>query len=197
MKKERTYVMIKVDGVQRSLVGEIIGRFERAGLKIVGIKMFTPDRARATEHYGKDDAWYERKGQIMIENLKAAGKPVEKEAIEYGRDIIKVVLDYIVAGPAVGFVLEGHQAVAIAKKLVGGTEPLTADVGTIRSDFTLDSYQMANADSRSVRNLIHCSGEIDEAEKEIKIWFNDNELVNYRHINEAMLYDVNMDGILE
>ncbi len=189
--------MIKVDGIQRSLVGEIIGRFERTGLKIVGMKMFVPDRARATEHYGKDDAWYERKGQVMVENLKAAGKPVEKEAIEYGRDIINVVLNYIVAGPAVGFVLEGYHAVATVKKLVGGTEPLNADVGTIRSDFTLDSYQTANADNRGLRNLIHCSGEIDKAEKEIKIWFNDDELINYRHINEAMLYDVNLDGILE
>lgn len=196
-KKERTYVMIKHDGVQRSLIGEIIGRFERAGLKIVGMKMFVPTREQAEKNYGKDDAWCEDKGSTMIENIKSQGGTPEKTAIQYGRAIVEQLLGYVVSGPVVGMVLEGNQAVAIAKKLIGSTEPVSSDVGTIRGDFTLDSYGMANLDGRAVRNLIHRSDDPSEAEEEIKIWFNENEIVNYRHINSAMLYDVNLDGILE
>ncbi len=198
MKKERSYVMIKTDGVQRSLVGEIVGRFERAGLKLAAMKMFVPDRARAEKHYGKDDAWCERKGrETMIPAREAKGLPIEKSATEYGREIVEQLLAYITAGPVVGMVFEGNQAVGIVKKLVGGTEPLTSDVGTIRGDFTLDSYAMANIDGRSVRNLIHCTGEVAESDFEINLWFKPEEIIEYRHINEAMLYDVNIDCICE
>jgi len=92
---------------------------------------------------------------------------------------------------------QGNKAVELVRKITGGTEPLTSDVGTIRGDFTLDSYALADADQRSVRNLIHASGDVNEAEQEIKIWFNDDEILSYRHIHEAMLYDVNIDGIKE
>jgi nucleoside-diphosphate kinase len=196
MKKERTFVMLKHDAVQRSLIGEVIGRFEKSGLKIAAMKFIVPDLERATRHYGKDDAWCERKGNKTIENLTAAGRPIEKSAIEYGREIVDALLSYITAGPVVMMVLEGSQAVGIVKKLVGGTEPLASDVGTIRGDYTLDSYAHANNDGRAVRNLIHCTDPEDDAQAEIDIWFDPSELVDYRHINEAMLYDVNMDGIL-
>jgi nucleoside-diphosphate kinase len=90
--------------------------------------------------------------------------------------------------------LEGNQAVGIVKKLVGGTEPMTSDVGTIRGDMTIDSYELANVDGRAVRNLIHCSDQVDEANRELALWFKPEELMTYRHINESMLYDVNLDG---
>ena len=196
-KKERSFVAIKHDGVQRSLVGEIIGRIERTGLKIVALKMFVPDMKRAVEHYGKDDVWYESKGKRMIETLKANGETPTKNAIEYGKEIIQHVLKYITAGPIVAMVVEGNQAVGIVKKLVGGTEPLTSDVGTIRGDYTLDSYNLTDVDGRAIRNLIHCTDKIEEAEKEINLWFLPDELINYRSIQEQILYDVNLDGILE
>lgn len=196
MKKERTFVMIKHDGIQRGLVGDIINRFEKAGLKIAAMKFIVPDLERATKHYGKDDAWCLAKGTRTVQNLVDGGKTPEKEAIEYGRDIVNAILSYITAGPVVMMVLEGSQAIGIVKKLVGGTEPLSSDVGTIRGDYTLDSYMQANNDGRAVRNLIHCTDPEDDAQAEIDIWFDPKELVNYRHINEAMLYDVNMDGIL-
>ena len=94
-------------------------------------------------------------------------------------------------------VWSGNQAVAIVKKLVGGTEPLTSDVGTIRGDWTLDSYDLSSIDGRAVRNLIHCSDKPAEAEREIGLWFKPEELINYRLINQEILYDVNLDGILE
>ncbi len=94
-------------------------------------------------------------------------------------------------------VLEGNSAVKIVKKLVGGTEPLTSDVGTIRGDFTLDSYDLSNIDERAVRNLIHCSDKVEEAEKEIKLWMDEKDLLNYNLIAHKILYDVNLDGIKE
>ncbi len=196
-KNERTFVIIKPDGVQRSLIGEIVSRIERTGLKIVALKMFIPDRERATKHYGKDDTWCETVGNRTIENLQKQGKEPTKSAVEYGRDIVEALLAYITAGPVVAFVIEGNHAVGIVKKLVGGTEPLTSDVGTIRGDLTIDSYAASNIDSRAVRNLIHCTDKPEEAQREIDIWFKPEEVLDYRLAQEAILYDVNLDGILE
>lgn len=196
-KKERSFVIIKPDGVQRSLIGEIISRFERTGLKITGLKFGILDSKKVWEHYSKDDEWFLSKGSNIVAKREAAGLPVEKEAIEYGKDIIRQLEAFMTSGPVVSMVIEGNQAVAIVKKIVGGTEPATSDVGTIRGDLTIDSYGIAAVDDRAVRNLIHCSDQVDEAEREIGIWFSPEELVAYRHINEAMLYDVNLDGIME
>lgn len=197
IKKEKTFVMIKPDGVQRSLIGEIINRFERTGLKLVAMKFVFATEEQCIKHYSKDDAWCESKGQIRIKNLEAEGLPIEKSALEYGRDIIKGLYSYMTAGPVVLMVWEGNKAVGIIKKIVGGTEPLTSDVGTIRGDFTIDSYDMANLDSRAVRNLIHCTDKPEEAEREINIWFTEKELLQYKLINNEILYDINLDGIKE
>jgi nucleoside-diphosphate kinase len=101
------------------------------------------------------------------------------------------------AGPAIAMVWEGLHAVKLVRKLVGGTEPFTSDVGTIRGDFVLDSYQLADADNRAIRNLIHASGSVEEAQKEIDLWFKPEEIINYRLAQEKILYDVDLDGILE
>lgn len=196
-KKERTFVAVKHDGVQRTLVGEIIKRVEQTGLKIVALKMFVPSREKTVEHYGKDDAWCEKVGARTIENMQKQSKTPEKSALEYGKDVLSALYNYFMLGPVVGFVVEGNKSVDIVKKLVGGTEPTTSDVGTIRGDFTIDSYDLANVDGRAVRNLIHCSDKPEEAEREIKIWFTESELINWRSIQEEILYDVNIDGILE
>ena len=190
-------VFVKHDGIQRTLVGEIIKRLERTGLKIVALKMFVPDMERVIKHYGKDAVWYETKGARMIETMKGNGENITKSAIEYGKDIEQAVLKYITSGPVVGMILEGNQAVGIVKKLVGSTEPLSSDVGTIRGDYTLDSYMLTDVDKRAVRNLVHCTDKPEEAEKEITLWFSPSEIINYRSIQEEILYDVNLDGILE
>ena len=196
-KKERTFVIIKPDGVQRSLIGEIIKRFERTGLKLVALKMFVLDEKRLWTHYQKDDAWYEAKGQITIKGRAGANLPIEKPAIEYGKDIVRALVQFMSSGPVVAMVWEGNEAVGIVKKIVGSTEPLASDVGTIRGDFTLDSYNLSSVDGRAVRNLIHCSDQPLEAEREIKLWIPDNEILEYRQIQEEILYDVNMDNVLE
>lgn len=196
-KKEKTFVIIKPDGVQRSLIGEVIKRFERTGLKLVAMKLFVADADRLWKHYNKDDAWYELKGNNTIKNRQAAGMVVDKAAIEYGKDIVRALVSFMSCGPVVAMVLEGNEAVGIVKKIVGATEPLSSDVGTLRGDFTLDSYNLSNIDGRAVRNLIHCSDKVEEANREIEIWFKPEEVIAYRQVQEETLYDVNLDGILE
>jgi len=196
-KKERTFVIIKPDAIQRGLVGEIIKRIESTGLKLVAIKFANANEEKLWTHYNKDDAWFLKQGQRLLDQRVAAGLPVEKEAIEYGKDIIKALVKFMTCSPVIMMVWEGNQAVGIIKKIVGATEPLSSDGGTIRGDYTLDSYELANLDNRAIRNLIHCSDPVADAKREIPLWFSDDEIMNYRLITEEILYDVNLDGIKE
>ena len=196
-KEERTFVIVKPDGVQRGLVGEIIKRYERTGLKLVGMRFGVADEKKFWEHYNKDDAWYLQKGTKILEDKKKNGLPTDREPMEYGKDIIRQLVKFMTCGPVLMMVWEGNQAAAVIKKITGGTEPSTSDVGTIRGDLTVDSYNIAAVDDRAVRNLIHCSESAAEAKREIAIWFTDAEMTEYRLVGEQILYDVNLDGILE
>jgi nucleoside-diphosphate kinase len=195
-KKERTFVILKPDTVQRGLIGEVMRRLERTGLKLVAAKMLAADEDRLLKHYGKDDAWYLAKGTKRVALMKEAGKTVDenREPMEYGKDIIRGVVRYMQASPVMAMVWEGNQAVAVVKKLVGETDPTASDVGTIRGDYQLDSYSLSDAEERGIRNLIHCSDKVEEAQREIPIWFSTDELHDYRHVFEAILQDVNLDG---
>jgi nucleoside-diphosphate kinase len=196
-KKERTFVILKPDAVQRGLVGETIKRIENTGLKLVAMKMIMATEDQLWKHYSKDDAWFLKKGERTVEERKAAGMPIEKEAIEYGKDIIRALVKFMSCGPIVPMIWEGNQAVGIVKKIVGATEPLSSDGGTIRGDYTLDSYELASLDERAVRNLVHCSDPVEDAVREIPIWFTEEEILKYSLIAEQILYDVNLDGIKE
>lgn len=167
-KEERTFVAIKPDGIQRSFVGEIIKRLERVGLKLVALKMLVAKEEQINKHYSKLD-----------EKIR--------------RHLVK----YMTSGPIVAMVWQGAHSVKLVRKIIGGTEPISSDVGTIRGDFVLDSFAVSDTDGRAVRNLIHASGNIEEAEEEIKHWFSPQEIVSYRLVVEEILYDVNLDGILE
>ncbi|MEN9338317.1 MAG: hypothetical protein RI945_42 [Candidatus Parcubacteria bacterium] len=200
-KKEKTFVILKPDSVQRGLIGDIIKRFEKIGLKIVAMKMAVATEEQCLKHYNKDDVWYKRIGTKIIENRTAQGQVVDKDAIAYGKDVIGRVIEYITCSPIVLIALEGNNAQALVKRLVGVTEPATADTGTIRGDYAIDSYYMADTDgSRAIRNLVHCTdpadGE-DAAEREIGVWFREEEIIKWKSINEKMLYDVDLDGHLE
>lgn len=198
--KERTLVIIKPDGVQRSLIGEIIKRYERTGLKLLALKMLIPTEGLATRHYYEvgGDAWLEEVGRKAATAYEKKGlKSPYKTYKENGEAILKANAKYLSSGPVIAMIWQGNQAVALVRKITGGTEPLSSDVGTIRGDFTLDSYQMADIDQRSIRNLIHASGTVEEAEKEIKIWFKEDEILKYTLVQEKILYDVNLDGIKE
>jgi nucleoside-diphosphate kinase len=197
-KHERTLVIIKPDGIQRGLVGEVIDRFERVGLKIVAMKMMmaTPDLIE--KHYTLDPEWRRVTGEKSIKGYVSKGlTPPSNDPHELTARILKNLVVYLTAGPIVAMVLEGAHAVSVVRKLVGGTEPMMSDVGTIRGDFVLDSYQMSDADGRAVRNVVHASGSVKEANDEIKHWFKPEELMDYKTIQEGILYNVNLGGILE
>ncbi len=197
-KQEKTLVVIKPDGIQRGLIGEIIKRFENVGLKLIAVKMTTLTPDFVEKHYTVDPEWRRITGEKTIKNYKDKGLiPPHDDPYKITEIILGNMKKYMSAGPVIAMILEGAHAIKIVRKLVGGTEPLTSDVGTIRGDYVLDSYQMSDTDGRSIRNLIHASGSIEDAEKEINLWFSPEEIVNYRLVQEKILYDVNLDGILE
>jgi nucleoside-diphosphate kinase len=199
-KKERTLVVIKPDGIQRTLIGEIIKRYERTGLKMVGIKMLIPSPEMAEKHYYEvgGDTWIKEVGRKAAEAYAKKGeKSPYKTHEENGWAILKANAKYLSSGPVVAMVWQGANVIELVRKITGGTAPLGAEMGTIRGDYTLDSYALADIDKRSIRNLIHASGAVEEAEQEIPIWFKESELLEYRLIAEEILYDVNLDGILE
>ena len=137
-------------------------------------------------------------GEKNIANYKKKGlTPPSEDPLEITKIVLENLKKYMTSGPVVLMVWQGAHAVGIVRKITGTTEPLTSDVGTIRGDFVLDSYVMSDTDGRAVRNVLHASGSVEEAEKEIKLWFKENEMVNYRLVQEAILYDVDLDGILE
>ena len=198
IKKEKTLVIIKPDGVQRSLIGEIVKRFERTGLKLIGLKMVVPTSDLVQKHYSADPEWKMKVGVKAIESYKKKGKtPPSDDPLKVGETVLNNLKKYITSGPVVVMVWQGMSAVGVVKKVIGETEPLTSDVGTIRGDFTIDSYEVADFDGRAVRNLIHASTSAEEAQNEIALWFDGKELINYRLVAESILYDVNLDGILE
>lgn len=197
-KDERTLVVIKPDGVQRALMGEIIKRFENVGLKLVALKMFVPTPQMIEQHYTLDPNWRRLNGEKTIKGYKDKGLvPPSEDPLEVSAKTLANLKKYMASGPVVAMIWKGAHSVEIVRKIVGGTEPLTSDVGTIRGDFVLDSYQMSDTDGRAVRNLVHASGSVEEANMEINHWFNKEEIVDYHLITEEVLYDVNLDGILE
>lgn len=198
MKKEKSLVVIKPDGIQRSLIGEIIKRYERSGLKLAGLKMTVPNEEFIRKHYTVDPEWFVKTGTKTIESYRKKGKtPPSDDPLKITEIVLNNLVKFMTSGPVIAMVWQGVHAVGIVKKITGGTEPLTSELGTIRGDFTIDSYELSDADKRAVRNLVHCSGTKDDAEKEIALWFKPEELLNYRLVNEAILYDVDLNGILE
>ena len=197
-KEERTLVIIKPDGVQRTLIGEILGRYERIGLKLVGLKLVLPNEALIEQHYTLDPEWKKNVGEKSIEGYKKRGlTPPSDDPIAIGDSVVDRLKKYMTASPVIAMVWQGAHAVELVRKITGGTEPRSSDVGTIRGDFVLDSYYMADTDDRAIRNLIHASGSVEEATNEIALWFTSDELVDYRLVQEQILYDVNLDGLLE
>lgn len=187
---EQTLVIIKPDAMQRGIIGDIIMRFERVGLKLVGSKMIMADRDLADKHYPKDrEDFIVGMAKKTLENYKEQGiDPIEDlgtdDPKEIGLKIQSWLVDYLVSGPVLAFVLEGPHAVEVVRKIVGPTLPSKAAPGTIRGDYSFDSSAMANFGRRPIRNLVHASGDPEEAKFEIGLWFTDNELYSYDTIHQ-------------
>lgn len=165
---ERTLILLKPDAVQRGITGELITRFERVGLKMVGIKMVAPSKEHYHEHYETISKMITRRGQKAFD----------------------VTLDFMMIGPVIAVVLEGVHAVSEVRKLVGATEPKEAGPGTIRGDYAHISFAHADEVGGSIPNLIHASGDSDEAKQEVAHWFTDEELFDYQHAYESFIRGV-------
>jgi len=185
IKKERTLVLIKPDGVERKLVGEIISRFERAGLRIVGLGIVKPSRKLIDKHYPKTKEWIENLGNNMLKTAEELKVKVDlkkdygvNNVYELGLKVREWLINYMSSGPVVKIALEGPHAIQVVRKLVGKTIPFLAEPGTIRGDYSIDSPLLANLEMRPVKNLIHASGNEKEAEYELKLWFRKDELID-------------------
>ncbi len=159
---ERTLILLKPDALQRSIAGEIISRFERVGLKIVAAKVVRPTEEHYYHHY------------------ETIGKMISRR----GQSVFDVTLSFMQEGPVMAMVLEGVEAVAVVRKIVGTTEPKEAQPGTIRGDYSHISISYANSQGMSIPNLIHASGDLEDAKQEIKHWFKDEEIFEYSTVHD-------------
>ncbi|MCS7235003.1 MAG: nucleoside-diphosphate kinase [Armatimonadota bacterium] len=192
-RSERTLVLVKPDGVQRGLVGEILARFERAGLKLVGLKMVRASRELLERHYPADEGFLRTIGGKTKEAFEAYGLDVRDrmgtdDPLEVGRQVREWLVEFMASGPVVAAVVEGVHAVSAVRKLVGKTLPIFAEPGTIRGDWSTDSPTLANLERRPVRNLVHASGSLEEAEYEVRLWFREDEIHAYRRADEVALF---------
>ncbi len=183
-------MIIKPDGVQRNLIGEIIKRLEQSGLKLVALKMMSADEKTIEKHYTIDPEWLKKVGTKSIESYKKKGlTPPNDDPVALGKEVLNRLKVYISNGPVVPMVWEGNQAVEMVRKICGSTEPLSALLGTIRGDYTPESYQLADGDERAIRNLVHASGTADEAAEEIDLWFDKPEIMEYKLVRDSIIYD--------
>ncbi len=194
IKFERTFCMVKPDGVMRGLIGDIISRIERAGLKVVAVKMMLPTEDQVRAHYPmSDEAWITRLGEKSLsafDDLEAEAKDLlgtdDKKTI--GESVATNLVSYMTSGPVVCMVVEGVQAVAMVRKLAGNTLPFKAEMGTIRGDYSVDSPSVANAEDRSIHNLFHASENQEEASNEINLWFGNETVHAYQLTSDAVMY---------
>jgi len=189
---QRTLVVLKPDAIQRNLTGEIISRFERVGLKIIAMKLFVPTKDFARNHYAPTEEEYTNIGERSIKGKLKKGVECKDDPTELGHRIVDGLVNFLNSGPVVAMVLEGGVAVKIVRKMVGSTEPLQSDMGTIRGDFTLDSYELADSSGRAVRNLVHASDSPETAKKEIAMWFKEEEIFPYNNSRDIALYSTEL-----
>lgn len=181
---EKTVVLIKPDGVKKGLIGEILSRFERVGLKLVASKLIWVDKTHVGKHYVDKNDYHKTVGEKTLENYKKYGFDAKEnlgttDPIEIGRMVRQWNMEFLSSGPVFAILLEGIGAVTLVRKITGFTFPSDALPGTIRGDFALDSAYESNLQKRSTQNLMHASGNLEEAEFERKLWFKESEIYNY------------------
>ena len=189
---QRTLLIMKPDSLKRGLVGEIISRIERVGMKIIAAKMINAPIEKTKAHYKKDRDWHIKIGKINIKDCKEFGLDIEEiygstDPEEIGKKVNEQLYEILESAPALMFIFQGPHAVEKVRKIVGSTYPNTAEMGTIRGDLGVDSPAASLIGKRNVLNLVHASGTVEEAEKEIQIWFEKDEICdNYDRCDTAV-----------
>ncbi|MBC7836880.1 nucleoside-diphosphate kinase [Acetobacteraceae bacterium] len=184
-KEEKTFVLIKPDGVRKGLVGEIIKRFEQRDLKIVALEMFHATAKEIDSHYPNDEKWLTRIGEKTSASYNKYGYDITKDfgttdLLEIGKEVRTWVITFLTSAPMVKMVVEGVHAVDMVRKIVGPTMPYLAEMGTIRGDYSVDSAISANIEKRAVFNLVHASETPEEAKHEIEHWFGKKTIFQYK-----------------
>ena len=197
MQKQRALIIIKPDGVQRGLLGKIVNRFEQVGLKIIGLKFEMADEKKVITHYPETDAWFKKVGGRTLTNYAKKGLDVKKifntdDPIQIGRTVKKWLVTYFQESPVLIMALESYDCIEIVRKLSGNTIPVLANPGTIRGDFSHDTIDLANEQNRPLRNIIHASDTVEDGEKEVKVWFKDDELFDYERADEKFMFSKNI-----
>jgi len=192
-KEEKTVVLIKPDGVKRGLIGEIISRIERRGLKIISLEMIQATREQIDNHYPKDENWIRRLGEKTLNNYKTYGiDPIKElgtdDPLEIGKMVRGWLLDYMTSGPMVKMIVQGIHAIDMVRKLAGKSLPAEAEMGTIRGDFSVDSATAANRDKRAIHNIVHASETPEEAQNEINLWFAAEDIFEYKRAEEDIMF---------
>jgi len=192
-KQEKTVVLIKPDGVKRGLIGEIISRIERRGLKIIACKMLWATESQIDGHYPKDDDYIKTLGGKSLGSYEKYGiNPMDEMGTDDGYKIGKEVRSWLVSGmtegPIIKMAVEGIHAIEMVRKIVGKTIPAMAEMGTIRGDFSVDSPDLANKEKRALKNLAHASGDTYEAEHELAYWFSPEEIHDYKRAEEDIMF---------
>lgn len=191
-KEEKTVILIKPDGVKRGLVGEIISRIERRGLKIIALEMIQATKEQIDDHYPKDEKWIKRLGEKTLKNFSDYGLDVKElgseDQIEIGKKVRSWLIDYLTSGPMVKMVIKGIHAVAMARKLVGMSMPSAAEMGTIRGDFSVDDATAANRDKRAIHNIVHASETPEEVKHELAFWFAAEDIYDYKRAEEDIMF---------
>ena len=188
---ERSLVLMKPDAIRRGIVGEILTRFERMGLKVVGAKLINIDKEMGAMHYNHDEKWAEKVGNINLNECEEFGvDPIEAfgtdDPIEIGKKVDEWNSEFLSMGPVFAMVLEGVHAVQRIRDHVGKTFSLISPPGTIRGDYGLDSSLAGMRRQRTSYNMIHASGSVEEAKQEIELWFDDTELLDYKRTHEDL-----------
>ena len=196
-KPERTLIIIKPESIQRHLIGEFVSKFEKRGLKLVACKLVAPTDAHVGRHYADDEEWYISSGTSTWKNYKEKGVKDLLTPLEYGKRTRKFLMDSLRERPVLVMVWEGPHAIALGRKTAGSTNPLTADIGSIRGDYSSDSYEMSDGTGRAIQSLVHASSSVREAEREIALWFNQSEILSYDLVMENVFYTKNWGRIRE
>ena len=176
---ERTVILVKHDGVQRGLVGETVKRFEQKGMKIIAMKMVQPNKELALRHYKFTPEWVNKLATNTRKAAEAKGKTLTETDDQIAQRVQGWLINYLTEGPIVAILFEGYHAIEIGRKIVGHAEARQAGIGTIRGDYSVESYDLADVKERPIRNMVHASGSKEEADNEISVWFKDDEIVNY------------------
>ena len=195
MNKQKALLIIKPDGVQRGIIGKIVGRFEAVGLKIIGLKFLWATKEQIIAHYPDTEIWLKKVGERTLTNYAKKGLDAKKvfktdDAVSIGKIVKGWLVDYLQESPIFLAVVEGYEAIEIVRKLSGNTIPVLAAAGTIRGDFSHDTIDLANEQRRPLRNIIHASDTVEDGEKEIKVWFKNEELFDYERADEKFMFNV-------